>query len=1395
MDQLNSTNTTNHLFKRGLRCYGIDISSTMHVYIHGIFSWPVSKLWNVLENKFSDYAKYILAIKKFPFHYKNSYLVLKVLSKDFNFEGFTKDFCEHFKNCTIVKSRCSRRNHKVSFTKERDKILINSAVDDNTIDNDHFINLHSSDKQGKDNRPPFCLSWNTNGWNPEKKDGIEYFISLFKPKFLCFQETGNGTRLRSNYPCRVNIPGYNCFFKRKEVNVNGMRGLYIGYHRSCQAIMENSTYKYILSVTTYSIGNSKCSIGNVYIPVKKHSLEWLNAWNEVNTWLEEHSSHASILIGDYNVRTSKLNSIISKWASNIWSIMPTQGSNISWSNGSRSSDIDHAIVNDKMMDLISHGHFVNYYPISDHKPFLIFNKEFPSDSFSFPKKFIKWDRIKCNEVSKSIFNNNRFSVLEDEFYNGENQSTDALVNSFITSAYSLAGELGITTTDNKKKPSYRMSKKVYVLQKLKIKKYKLIKKHGNIRNLDEFIKVTSSFKRLCHNIKRKCNQFRKEERLHWINIGCKLAINNDHRGTWNWIKKSAKTGILNAPTSQPIKDDNGDIAYSTKDQLEVWFKHYKLLASDPSYDRLNKPFWSSPRLKKLFKFLIHKTWNINQEISREEIREAILSIPNFKASGPDGIPIEFYKAMVSEEIPEDNSNYGYNFLYLLFNRIWDGDFPGCWNNATIVSIPKKGDPTDCNNYRGISLINNGIKIVSKIAASRISNYAIKHNFIRPEQFGFRSKEECISLFVSIREICQRRQFCGEKTFLAFLDLRKAYDSVPIFDILSKIWNLGIRGKCFKFIENLYLTSKANVRVNSEYSDSFPIQRGVRQGCPLSPILFNLFINDIFKGCKRYGVKIGKTRCCGGLFADDIVLCAPSKKNLSRLLNKVYSWANDNRMTFGINKCATMVIRPKDDSDSSPDPVFKLGDSPIPQTNCYTYLGIPFDNKLSLNPIKSHLRTKVRKALFTVKGFLRNTNIPLFYKKLLFNSVIIGRINYYAPLLGSNKTRSNSIQTLINKGFYWIAGFDKPNSLISLYSLTKELNIPPLSAKCAIAQVRCFRKWKNSLCIIGILVNDIPRMKYYSWTKESRTLENKLLKNNLDREDDIKNFYWDRDLHGDPTKANASVKAFIYKKYHFESTRRYINLTVKYPQFTLGFLWLLRIRCGYRFDASVAIAAGLVSENIPRYCPCCKGGTQSFLHLILVCPVFNVIRTNRLGNTVKILNFFKNFHIASNPNFDRQSKFRHIGAARSSKLAIENRYIHRLDNSFISLYTIFEIRTVFYFLLGGRLTSNREIFSNSKWANLFKCQTDSGDYTHLPYMVKLAAYLNMIVPIVAERHRLLFDKYKLDHTKSVKADNTVRQASRANATNRNRNFYLEARLCVTILSIIFIYCLTKFFIGF
>ena len=93
---------------------------------------------------------------------------------------------------------------------------------------------------------------------------------------------------------------------------------------------------------------------------------------------------------------------------------------------------------------------------------------------------------------------------------------------------------------------------------------------------------------------KKCNLFRKEERQKWINIGCKLTIKNDHKGTWNWIEKTAKTGTLNAATTQAVKDADGNLVFSTDDQLKVWYEHYKNLDSDSSHYSLYKPFWYNP---------------------------------------------------------------------------------------------------------------------------------------------------------------------------------------------------------------------------------------------------------------------------------------------------------------------------------------------------------------------------------------------------------------------------------------------------------------------------------------------------------------------------------------------------------------------------------------------------------------------------------------------------------------------------------------------------------------------------------------------------------------------------------------------------------------------------------
>lgn len=200
------------------------------------------------------------------------------------------------------------------------------------------------------------------------------------------------------------------------------------------------------------------------------------------------------------------------------------------------------------------------------------------------------------------------------------------------------------------------------------------------------------------------------------------------------------------------------------------------------------------------------------------------------------------------------------------------------------------------------------------------------------------------------------------------------------------------------------------------------------------------------------------------------------------------------MNFGIKKCATMVIRPETPLfQNKQDPTFYLAGQAIPKTNCYTYLGIPFDKTLSLDPIINCLSSKLENSIFSISNFLKNPRIPLPFKKTIINSFLIGKVSYFAPLLGSNKIRSKHAQKIINKALRWSIGIHNAKSFTSLYNLTKDLNIPPLSAKCALSQAKCFNKWQHSKCIISYIVKNICKPLNFSWSRTSSTLYNKLKK--------------------------------------------------------------------------------------------------------------------------------------------------------------------------------------------------------------------------------------------------------------------------------------------------------------
>ena len=174
---------------------------------------------------------------------------------------------------------------------------------------------------------------------------------------------------------------------------------------------------------------------------------------------------------------------------------------------------------------------------------------------------------------------------------------------------------------------------------------------------------------------------------------------------------------------------------------------------------------------------------------------------------------------------------------------WDeGTIPQDMRYANIVTLYKnKGDRSDCNNYRGISLLSIVGKAFARVLLKRLQLLADR---IYPEsQCGFRAKRSTIYMIFSL---CQLQEKCGEQRqplFTAFIDLTKAVDLVSrsgLFTLLQRILNIGCPPKLLQMIRSFHDNMQGTVQYDGSSSDPFPINSGVKQGCVLAPTLLASF---------------------------------------------------------------------------------------------------------------------------------------------------------------------------------------------------------------------------------------------------------------------------------------------------------------------------------------------------------------------------------------------------------------------------------------------------------------------------------------------------------------------------------------------------------------------------
>eukprot|EP00732_Lithocolla_globosa_P000432 Lithocolla_globosa_v1_NODE_132_length_5923_cov_39.615883.p4 type:complete len:362 gc:universal NODE_132_length_5923_cov_39.615883:1122-37(-) len=187
-------------------------------------------------------------------------------------------------------------------------------------------------------------------------------------------------------------------------------------------------------------------------------------------------------------------------------------------------------------------------------------------------------------------------------------------------------------------------------------------------------------------------------------------------------------------------------------------------------------------------------------------------------------------------------------------------------------------------------------------------------------------------------------------YAAFLDIKKAYDSVWQAGLKYKLWKFGIEGDVLNLINTFYenLTSRVFLG-RSETSNPFQVMVGTAQGSVLSPLFFNIFMDGLI--AKLNGTTAGlsfpgieKQLSCG-LFADDIVLLAPNPDDLQTLLDKAEEYADTWRFTFAAGapefKCKAMIFdgrTGKEGEEKKDDPTFNLGGKDVPVVDRYHYLG-------------------------------------------------------------------------------------------------------------------------------------------------------------------------------------------------------------------------------------------------------------------------------------------------------------------------------------------------------------------------------------------------------------------------------------------------------------------------